>query len=169
MIERRPPTWHCASVRGSLSVAVRAHDKFSSSIVAMRGATARSRWSGRCPTAAAWWSRSSTMDARRRLLSHPRLCGPSDGGPTSGLRGDRLLPKTQAHMPCRPITWTICEKGLSTRASATSSTKRRPNGQRPTSPARLRELQRAHEQSEQRLRFAEAQEEAAVNEGDSSH
>ena len=42
-------------------------------------------------------------------------------------------------------------------------------GQRPTSPARLSELQRAYEQSEQRLRFAEAQEEAAVNEGDSSH
>jgi len=41
-------------------------------------------------------------------------------------------------------------------------------GQRPTSPARLCELQRAYEQSEQRLRFAEAQEEAAANEGDSS-
>jgi hypothetical protein len=41
-------------------------------------------------------------------------------------------------------------------------------GQRPTSPARLRELRRAYEQSEQRLRFAEAQEEAAANKGDSS-
>ena len=34
-------------------------------------------------------------------------------------------------------------------------------GQRPTSPARLRELQRAYEQSEQRLHFAEAQDEPA--------
>ena len=31
-------------------------------------------------------------------------------------------------------------------------------GQRPTSPARLRELQRTYEQAEARLRFAEAEE-----------
>ena len=41
-------------------------------------------------------------------------------------------------------------------------------GQRPTSPARQSELQRAYAQSEQRLHFAEAQEKPAANEGDSS-
>jgi len=37
-------------------------------------------------------------------------------------------------------------------------------GQQPTSPARLRELQRASEQAEERLRFAEAREQAADHE-----
>ena len=41
-------------------------------------------------------------------------------------------------------------------------------GQRPTSPERLRELQRAHEQAEARLRFAEAEEQRAHNPGDST-
>ena len=40
-------------------------------------------------------------------------------------------------------------------------------GQQPTSPARLRELQRAYEQAEARLRFAEAEEQRAHNAGDS--
>jgi hypothetical protein len=40
-------------------------------------------------------------------------------------------------------------------------------GQRPTSPARLRELQRASERAEARLRFAEAEEQRAHNVGDS--
>jgi hypothetical protein len=35
--------------------------------------------------------------------------------------------------------------------------KARAYGQRPTSPARLRELQRAYEQAEERLRFAAAE------------
>jgi hypothetical protein len=39
-------------------------------------------------------------------------------------------------------------------------------GQRPTSPVRLRELQRAHEQAEARLRFAEAEEQRAHNDSD---
>jgi hypothetical protein len=34
-------------------------------------------------------------------------------------------------------------------------------GQRPTSPQRLRELQRAYEQAEARLRFAEAEQQRA--------
>ena len=38
-------------------------------------------------------------------------------------------------------------------------------GQRPTSPARLRELQRAYEQAEARLRAAEAEEYRARNAG----
>jgi hypothetical protein len=37
-------------------------------------------------------------------------------------------------------------------------------GQQPTSPARLRELQRASERAEERLRFAEAREQAADHE-----
>ena len=45
--------------------------------------------------------------------------------------------------------------------------KAKAHGQRPTSPARLRELQRASEQSEERVRFAEAREERAANEADS--
>ena len=40
-------------------------------------------------------------------------------------------------------------------------------GQRPTSPARLRELQRACERAEARLRFAEAEEQRAHSVGDS--
>jgi hypothetical protein len=40
-------------------------------------------------------------------------------------------------------------------------------GQRPTSPARMRELQRACEQAEARLRAAEAQERRARTAGDS--
>jgi hypothetical protein len=40
-------------------------------------------------------------------------------------------------------------------------------GQRPTSPARLRQLQRACEQVEARLRFAEAEEQRAHDVGDS--
>jgi hypothetical protein len=40
-------------------------------------------------------------------------------------------------------------------------------GQQPTSPARLRELQRAYEQAEARLRFAEAEEQRAHDAGDS--
>jgi len=38
-------------------------------------------------------------------------------------------------------------------------------GQRPTSPERLRELQRACEQAEARLRFAEAEEQRALGAG----
>jgi hypothetical protein len=41
--------------------------------------------------------------------------------------------------------------------------------QRPTSPARLRELQRAYEQAEARLRFAQAEEQRAANAGDNPH
>jgi hypothetical protein len=40
-------------------------------------------------------------------------------------------------------------------------------GQRPTSPARLRELQRTYEQAEARLRFAEAEEKRAPKADDS--
>ena len=40
-------------------------------------------------------------------------------------------------------------------------------GQRPTSPARLRELEQAYEQAAVRLRFAEAEEQRAHNAGDS--
>jgi hypothetical protein len=40
-------------------------------------------------------------------------------------------------------------------------------GQQPTSPARLRELQRACEQAEARLRFAAAEEQRAHDVGDS--
>jgi hypothetical protein len=40
-------------------------------------------------------------------------------------------------------------------------------GQRPTSPDRLRELQRASERAEARLRFAEGEEQRAHNVGDS--
>jgi len=40
-------------------------------------------------------------------------------------------------------------------------------GQRPTSPARLRELQRTYEQAEARLRFAEADESRAPDADDS--
>jgi hypothetical protein len=40
-------------------------------------------------------------------------------------------------------------------------------GPRPTSPARMRELQRAYEQAEARLRAAEAQERRAPTTGDS--
>lgn len=39
--------------------------------------------------------------------------------------------------------------------------KARAYGQRPTSPERLRELQHAYEQAEERLRFAEAEEQRA--------
>jgi len=39
-------------------------------------------------------------------------------------------------------------------------------GQRPTSPARLRELQRAYEQAEARLRAAEAEEQRTPAAGD---
>ena len=39
-------------------------------------------------------------------------------------------------------------------------------GQRPTSPVRLRELQRAHELAEERLRFAEAEAHGAHDAGD---
>ena len=39
-------------------------------------------------------------------------------------------------------------------------------GQRRTSPARLRELQRAYEQAQARVRFAEAEEQRAHNVGD---
>ncbi len=39
-------------------------------------------------------------------------------------------------------------------------------GQRPTSPERLRELQRAYEQAEARLRFAEAEEQRAGKAGE---
>ena len=42
-------------------------------------------------------------------------------------------------------------------------------GQRPTSPDRLRELQRASERADARLRFAEAEEQRAHNVGDSPH
>jgi hypothetical protein len=45
--------------------------------------------------------------------------------------------------------------------------KARAYGQRPTSPARMRELQRACEQAETRLRAAEAQERARIA-GDSA-
>jgi hypothetical protein len=44
--------------------------------------------------------------------------------------------------------------------------KARAYGQRPTSPERLRELQRVYEQAETRLRFAEAEEQQAPNAGD---
>jgi hypothetical protein len=40
-------------------------------------------------------------------------------------------------------------------------------GQRPTSPARLRELQRAYEQAEARLRAAEADEQRTAAAGES--
>jgi hypothetical protein len=40
-------------------------------------------------------------------------------------------------------------------------------GQQPTSPDRLRELQRASERAEARLRFAEAEEQRVHNVGDS--
>ena len=40
-------------------------------------------------------------------------------------------------------------------------------GPRPTSEARLRELQRSYEQADERLRFAEAEEQRAENAGDS--
>lgn len=43
--------------------------------------------------------------------------------------------------------------------------KARAYGQRPTSPTRLRELQRASEQAEARLRAAEAQERAPTTDG----
>jgi hypothetical protein len=46
--------------------------------------------------------------------------------------------------------------------------KARAYGQRPTSPARMRELQRACEQAEERLRAAEAQERRARIAGDSA-
>jgi hypothetical protein len=42
-------------------------------------------------------------------------------------------------------------------------------GQRATSPERLRELQRADERAEARLRFAEAEEARAHNADDSPH
>jgi hypothetical protein len=44
--------------------------------------------------------------------------------------------------------------------------KARAYGQRPTSPERLRELQRVYEQAETRLRFAEAEEQRARNAGE---
>jgi hypothetical protein len=46
--------------------------------------------------------------------------------------------------------------------------KARAYGQRPTSPARMRELQRACEQAEELLRAAEAQERRARIAGDSA-
>jgi hypothetical protein len=46
--------------------------------------------------------------------------------------------------------------------------KARVYGQRPTSPTRMRELQRACEQAEGRLRAAEAQERLAREAGDSA-
>jgi hypothetical protein len=45
--------------------------------------------------------------------------------------------------------------------------KAKTHGQRPTSPARLRELQRAYEQAEERLRFAEAEANPARDVGES--
>ena len=101
------------------------------------------------------------------VCPHPRRCGPSDACHTSGLRGDRLLLKTQVHMPTDHLD-DLREKAKYARERY-QLYKAKAYGQRPTSPARLRELQRAYEQSEQRLRFAEAQEEAAANEGDSAH
>lgn len=44
--------------------------------------------------------------------------------------------------------------------------KARSFGQRPTSEQRLRDLQRAHEQAEERLRFAEAEERRARGAGE---
>jgi hypothetical protein len=41
------------------------------------------------------------------------------------------------------------------------------HGQRPTSPARLRELQRASDHAEERLRFAQAEEQRASADDDS--
>ena len=41
-------------------------------------------------------------------------------------------------------------------------------GQRPTSPARLRELQRAYEHAEARLQFAQAEEQRAGDSGESA-
>ncbi len=43
------------------------------------------------------------------------------------------------------------------------------HGPRPTSEARLRELQRSFEQAEERLRFAEAEEQRAESAGDRRH
>ena len=42
-------------------------------------------------------------------------------------------------------------------------------GQRPTSPARLQELQRAYEQAEARLHFAQAEEQHAANAAENQH
>ncbi|HWG08227.1 MAG TPA: hypothetical protein VN672_04375 [Solirubrobacteraceae bacterium] len=42
-------------------------------------------------------------------------------------------------------------------------------GQQPTSPARLRELQRDYEQAEARLRFAQAEEQRAARADESPH
>lgn len=47
--------------------------------------------------------------------------------------------------------------------------KARTLGQRPTSSQRLRELQRAYEQAEARLRFAEAEERRARHGGEDQH
>jgi hypothetical protein len=47
--------------------------------------------------------------------------------------------------------------------------KARTLGQRPTSSQRLRELQRAYEQAEARLRFAEAEERRARDGGEDQH
>ena len=45
------------------------------------------------------------------VVHTPRRCGSSDAGHAAGLRGDRLLLKTQA--ACPPITWMNCEPRLS--------------------------------------------------------